>query len=309
MRLDFNLLWVENQQGLVQSQRERLELLVQKEGFRLQVKFAETVDEAMTSLAADVYSDHVDLVLMDYDLGPGKKGDEGLVEVRQMIPYRDVVFYSSQASDLTKLVLQAGVQGVYCSTRDDLPDTAHGVFATLVKKVIDIDHSRGIVMGTTSDIDHFVMDSLTAAFDKSTPDNQSEALAQVKKDVEKIRARFEEVLSKVEAAKHVSELFDYHAVYTSADRLQLLRKILKANQLHPDKDGSFAQYLNSTMPKRNLLAHVRVEVDGFIRRLVDRKGKEHTSEHMKELRLELLAHHAMFEAISESLLRVEQKGQ
>ena len=36
----------------------------------------------------------VDLILMDYDLGPGKKGDEGLSEVREIFPYKDIVFYS-----------------------------------------------------------------------------------------------------------------------------------------------------------------------------------------------------------------------
>ena len=34
MRLDFNVLWVEDNQRNVQSQRERIELLIRKEGFR-----------------------------------------------------------------------------------------------------------------------------------------------------------------------------------------------------------------------------------------------------------------------------------
>ena len=61
MRMDFNILWVENQQDLVQAQKERLELLVRREGFRLQVKFVESVDAAVASLGDDIYTDHVDL--------------------------------------------------------------------------------------------------------------------------------------------------------------------------------------------------------------------------------------------------------
>lgn len=302
MRLDFNLLWVENQQDLVQAQKEKLDRLVRNEGFRLQVKFVEAVDAALECLADDVFSDHVDLILMDYDLGPGKKGDEGLVEVRSRIPYRDVVFYSSQASELVQMVLEKGVQGVFCSTRDELPDTAFGVFESLIKKVVDIDHSRGIVMGTTSDIDHFIMDALVASFDGCDDAGKKAVLDQVQVGLEKSRTRFNESAGTIAAATHISDVFDHHAVYTSVDRLELLRKVIQASvPAHKDKDDALKKYINTALPKRNTLAHVRVEADGFVRKLKDRKGKEHTSAEMKQLRLELLQHHEDFESLSLAL--------
>lgn len=301
MRLDFNLLWVENQQDLVQSQREKLERNVRAQGFRLQVKYVDTVEAAVECLADDVYSDHIDLILMDYDLGPGKKGDEGLIEVRARIPYRDVVFYSSQAGDLNEMVLKQGAQGVFCSTRDDLPDTAFGVFEALVKKVIDIDHSRGIVMGTTSDIDHYVMDALVDAFDGSDAETQKMVLEQIQKDVEKIREKFTASIAAIQTAKHPSDLFDQYGIYTSVDRLQLLRKILKAKADAGGWDPKLVAYIDNTIPRRNMLAHVRVVVNGFIRKLVNRKGEEHTSAHMRQLRLDLLQHHEEFEQLSQTL--------
>lgn len=306
MRLDFNVLWVENQKDLVQSQKDKLERQIRNEGFRLQVKFVSSVDEAMECLSDDVYSDHVDLILMDYDLGHGKNGDEGLVEVRRLIPYRDVVFYSSKADDLLQMVLRRGVQGVYCSTREDIPDTSIGVFESLVKKVLDIDHSRGIVMGTTSDIDHFVMDALAVAFDQSSSEVRSKTLAKLKVDVEKIRARLECSLTAVAAAQHPLDLFEQYSVYTSVDRLELLRKIVKENPNLGVNDNTLLNYVQNALPKRNILAHVRVKRDGFTRRLVDRKEVEHTSEHMKEFRLQLLQHYEEFETLSEKL-KVKQQ--
>ena len=86
MRLDFNVLWIENQQDSVQSQKKRLEHVIRQEGFRLRVAFASSVEDALKYLAEDIYTDHVDLILMDYDLGPGMKGNEGLVEVRHKVP-------------------------------------------------------------------------------------------------------------------------------------------------------------------------------------------------------------------------------
>lgn len=303
MRMDFNILWVENQQDLVQAQKERLELLVRREGFRLQVKFVESVDAAVASLGDDVYTDHVDLVLMDYDLGAGKKGDEGLVEVRHLIPYRDVIFYSSQANELVKMVLERGVEGVFCSTRDDLPDRCFGVFEALIKKVVDIDHSRGIVMGSTSDIDHFVMDALVASFDRCDDDGKAAALAQVQKDLEKMRERFEKAAGDIAAVKHLSDLFDHHAFYTSVDRIELLRKVLKAGapDAHKASDATLIEYIQKTLPRRNDLAHVRVQVDGFSRKLVNRKDVELTAADMKALRLQLLQHHESIEGLCAAL--------
>lgn len=303
MRMDFNILWVENQQDLVQSQKERLELLVRREGFRLQVKFVESVDAALASLGDDVYTDHVDLVLMDYDLGAGKKGDEGLVEVRHLIPYRDVIFYSSQANELLKMVLERGVEGVFCSTRDDLPDRCFGVFEALIKKVVDIDHSRGIVMGTTSDIDHFVMDALVVSFDRCDDDGKAAALAQVQKDLEKIRERFEKAAGDIASVKHLSDLFDHHAFYTSVDRVELLRKVLKggAPDVHKSSDSTLIDYIQKTLPRRNDLAHVRVQVEGFSRKLVNRKNIELTAADMKALRLQLLQHHESIEGLCAAL--------
>lgn len=302
MRLDFNVLWVEDQPHAVESQRERIAYLVRKDGFRLQTQFAGSIDEAKQFLSSDIFGDHIDLVLMDYDLGGGPKGDDGLVEVRHLFSYKDLVFYSAQAPDLLSLVANKGVQGVFCSSRNELPDTVIGVFEALVKKVLDIDHSRGIVMGATSDIDHLVNESLELVFGGADKAVQSGALEIVAKRMKEIRERFNKAADAVEAATDVSQLFDHHQVYTSIDRLNLLRKMLNARQLHPEREERMKVYATETTPKRNILAHVRVTREGFARKLVDSKGNELTNEQMKELRQALLDHQENFEELL-SLLR------
>jgi CheY-like chemotaxis protein len=301
MRLDFNVLWVEDLQDEVQDQKERLETLIRKEGFRLRVKFASSVTEATTFISDSVFGDHVDLILMDYNLGAGPNGDVGLVQIRGMLPYKEMIFYSAQANNLRDLLKASNVEGVYLSDRNDLPSTAEGIFQALVKKVLDIDHSRGIVMGATSDIDHFVNDCIVAVFKSSNDDVRKGALVAVLKRMKEIRERFEEAAKEIEAIKDVSELFDKHAVYSSVDRLNLLRKLLKLAGLHQDKEGAMKRYISETVPLRNNLAHVRVKIDGFSRKLIDLKGKELTSDEMKKLRLELLEHQEIFESLFEAL--------
>ncbi|NTV46299.1 MAG: hypothetical protein HGB11_07205 [Chlorobiales bacterium] len=298
MRLDFNVLWVEDQQSRVQSQSERINTMVNKEGFRLQVKFASSVDEATGYLSDSIYGDHIDLILMDYDLGAGGRGDDGLEQVRFIFPYKDIIFYSSQAPDLSDMVAKKKVQGVYCSTRDDLPDTVVGAFEALVKKVLDIDHSRGIVMGATSDIDQYVNECLIAVFDGSSEEIQKTTLAVLKKHLTEKRKSFDKEATLIEAVKHVDELFKMHNVYTSNDRLRLLKNAIKINGIHADKAEVIQRYLTDTVPRRNLLAHVRVEVNGFSRKLIDGSGNELTNKDMKSLRQELLMYQDFIETLS-----------
>ena len=297
MRLDFNVLWVEDQREGVEAQLDRIKLLVKREGFRLQVIFAPSVNEAKSFLSQDIYGDHIDMILMDYDLGAGIQGDDGLEEVRSKFPYKDIIFYSSKAQDLRKMVADKQVQGVYCSTREDLPDTVVGAFETLVKKVLDIDHSRGIVMGATSDIDHFVNDSLVAIFERSDQERQSMTLRVVTKRMKKKREDFNKKATEIESLTHLSELIDKHDLYTSNDRLRLLTNALEIDRIHSDKIKAIKKYLSETVPKRNLLAHLRVTSTGFSRKLVNREGKELTNEDMKALRLELLNSQELFEEL------------
>lgn len=297
MRLDFNVLWVEDTPDLVTEQREKLERSIRREGFRLKVQFVSSVAEATKFISTDIYGDHIDLVLMDYNLGAGPSGDTGLIEVRKLLPYKDIIFYSAQAANLREIVRKLPVEGIFLSNRNDLPDAAEGLFETLVKKVLDIDHSRGLVMGATSDIDHFVNDCLVTVFKDTDAAFQTEVIKIILERIKEIRKRFDTAVEEIEAITNVSEIFDKHHVYTSVDRLHLLRKSLDLKQIHPDKTDAMKRYASDTIPKRNDLAHLRVKIDGFSRKLLDRNGKEFTGEEMRALRSSLLEHQELFEAL------------
>lgn len=304
MRLEFNILWVDDQPKGVESTRVGLEVRLRKQGFKLQTQFATSVEEAKKFLASDVYGDHIDLVLMDYDLGGGPKGDVGLTEVRQLFPYKDIVFYSGEVPALQKAVAEGNVPGVFCSSRKELLDTIVGVFETLVKKVLDIDHSRGIVMGTTSEIDHFVNESLLNAYANGNDDLRTTALKVVKRHLKSIKEAFAEEAAKVEAATDVSVLLEMHQVYSSKYRLRLLLNILKTQGSHVDERVQMTSYAEKTMPRRNELAHIHVKKSGFSRKIYRRNGDEVTEvtiEDMQELRVALLDHHELFEKIAASL--------
>lgn len=301
MRLDFNILWVEDQPTQVKSQRESIERKMRNEGFKLQTEFVSSVEEAENHLGDGVFRDHVDLVLMDYELAGSANGGDGLEVVREKCPFKDIVFYSAKVpTELKKIVAENEISGVFCTHRNDLTDTVLGVFGVLVKKVLDIDHSRGIVMGATSEIDDFITRAIEAVFLRSDQAGREKLYEIIKTDVEKIRSTFEEDCAKLEALTDITELKSFHRVYSSIKRLILLRKILKYSGR---KDVDLAAMIDyeQTSPKRNILAHVTVERNGFSRRIFDNKGNELTIEGMRELRVELLRHHELFEDIVQIL--------
>lgn len=289
MRLDFNVLWVEDQPANVADQQERISHQIRKEGFRLQVQFAGSVDEAKAYLADDIYGDHIDLILMDYDLGAGKNGADGLSEVRDVFPYKDLIFYSANATaQLTQMATDRDIQGIFTAYRPDLPGVVEGVFENLVRKVLDIDHSRGIVMGATSDIDKVIFDGLSKIFDGCTEEQKSQAIQAIQKRLDEKQREFEKAAEAIKAVKHVTELIDHHGIYTSDDRFRLLQKLMKQLDFHRERGEQFDGYRTKVMPRRNDLAHIRVERKGFSRKFYDRKGQEVSAADMRLLRVALL---------------------
>lgn len=298
MRLDFNMLWVEDQPDRVEAQRKRIEMLMRKQGFKLQAKVATSIEEAKAFIGDDVFGDHIDLVLMDFDFGGGPDGEYGLGVVRDAFPYKDIVFYSAKVpQELEDIVANLKLPGVFCCHRDDLPDTVIGVFEALVKKVLDIDHSRGIVMGATSEIDGFVNEALLHVFSQADADSRTAAFKVVADQLDEIRKRFEKDCQIIAGARELSDLLSCHATYSSAHRLRLFRKLLETSGTHEVERQAMLSYAQETMPKRNDLAHVTVKRSGFSRKIFDRKGNELTAEDMRLLRVALLDHHELFEKL------------
>jgi hypothetical protein len=283
------------------AQRERIGFLLRKEGFRANAEFAISVAQAQSFLGNDIFGDHIDLVLMDYDLGNGPNGSAGIEMVRDTFPFKDIVFYSASGIQKLQQSLSEGkYQGIFYSSRQDLPDTAVGVFRALVKKVLDIEHSRGIVMGATSEIDYFINELLAVVFGKADEQLKATALKIVVEQLKENRKTFEKESKKVEALTDLAAIADFHHIYTSAHRLRLLRKMLEAAGTHAAERESMLQYAD-TMPQRNDLAHVRVVRNGFSRKLYNRSGKEITTEDMQALRVALLENHELFERMVASL--------
>ena len=288
MRLDFNVLWVDDQPERVKAQIEAIARHMQEQGFDFHPKQCKTLDEVSNSLAEDLFDDEVDLVLVDWDLGGGVQGQQAISQIREKVRYRDVVFYSagSTPDELRRLAFDSGLEGVYCASRELLVDEVKGVFDSLVKKVLDLDHTRGIVMGATSDIDHLLSKCLDCIHQTATPEKQEEIF---KKAVAVIRETLEsslDSLKKLDSATNFDQLSAQHRIFSAHHRLRVLKMALESASLSEQAryKAAISDYMERVSRERNILGHVVLTPAGKPQHVMGADDKPKSLDEMRVLR-------------------------
>ncbi|MCW0183056.1 MAG: hypothetical protein OJI70_14930 [Zavarzinia sp.] len=292
MRLDFNVLWVDDQPERVRSQITGIKRRMEDQGFEFRAHECRSITETSSFLGQGLFNDEIDLVLVDWDLGSESRGQEAIGTIRQYLLFKDVVFYSSltDADTLRKAAFDLGLEGVFCAARMDLTTEVMGVFESLVKKVLDLDHTRGIVMGATSDIDHMVAVSLERIHSR-LDDNEKTKL--IEKAVDLIGGRLEEhriKLDKLIKSADFGSFLQAHYLLTANDRLKILAGALKLEALadcHQFR-AKVTHYMDNVVPKRNELGHRVLSPEGRPIAIGTFEGKEVGLEDMRTLRCLLL---------------------
>lgn len=304
MRLDFNVIWVEDQPGSVKSQITRIADRMASEGFRFNPTMCTSLGEVETLIAGDVFKDEVDLILVDWDLGAGVKGQDVIERIREVAQFKDVVFYSSNTTaDLRRMAFDRGLEGIYCVSRDDLIEDVIGVFESLVKKVLDLDHTRGIVMGATSDIDHLVNTCLTLAHTKLDNEGKGkfidEALRRIVDKVRNINKQGEKLTSD----PSIEAIFKAHMLLTSDDRLRLLASTLEMEEFggHISAKDTIKTYREAVVKPRNELGHMVLAPEGKPQAVETKDGKRVSLEEMRILRKLILSLREDFRALADAL--------
>lgn len=288
MRLDFNVLWVDDQPDRVQAQINAIERQMEAEGFKLNPTLRATIGEVRALIADNVFTDEVDLILVDWDLGSGLTGQDVIAATREVIQYKDVVFYSAlkPSDELRQLAFEARLEGVYFANREDLVQEVMGVFESLVKKVLDLDHTRGIVMGATSDIDNMVNECLLAIHDQCDDGARAAMIAEAIRYVDRRLAKSTGIAGKLRQATTLAELFQGHLILTAFDRLRILAGALKKESLqaHRHYRKSVVAYQQKVMRERNRLGHLVLTPGGKVQAVVVGDGSQVTVAGTRELR-------------------------
>jgi hypothetical protein len=305
MRLDFNVLWVDDQPDSVKAQLRPIAAHMEGQGFEFRPTYCQTVDEVRGRVSSDVFNDEVDLVLVDWDLGNDVWGQEAINEIRTHIPYKDVIFYSAHTTpdDLRSLASGAHVDGIFCTARNDLVVEVIDVFDSLVKKTLDMNHTRGIVMGATSDIDHMVSECLRHAHGRLDDAGKKALIAQGMKFIDD---RLKDLTKRVEKLKKSTDLvplLEAHLIFTSYDRLHMLSSILKMEvfKSHAGSRESVTTYMTAVVPDRNVLGHQVADPGDGPKKVINAKGEAIGIDEARELRRSILGLRSDFRTLLAAL--------
>lgn len=305
MRLDFNVLWVDDQPTHIDAQIKSIAREMEKEGFHFNPHLCKSVEEVQELTKEDVFNDEVNLILVDWDLGKDTHGEEVIAAVRQDIPYKDVVFYSAQTpvAALRKLVYEKGVEGVYCASRGELVDEVTGVFDSLVKKVLDLDHTRGIVMGATSDIDQMVNESLVVIHGRLDETAKAALIEEVLAEIDKKLTRWAKEAAKLRKKSTFAAIMKANVIFSAQDRLVFLAQALAKDtfEMHAESRDSVIRYKDTVVPKRNRLGHLVLYADGKPKAVAGADGRRVNIDEMRELRRSILKLRQEFRALRDAL--------
>lgn len=305
VRLDFNVLWVDDQPDSVVAQIRSIATRMATEGFELRTRQCSTIGEVEEAVSEDVFTDEVDLILVDWDLGGNVHGEEAIELVRKIVQYKDVVFYSGQASvrELRQKTFERQLEGVYCASREELVEEVVGVFESLIKKVLDLDHTRGIVMGATSDIDHMVNCCLTLAHDMLDDAGKAKFIADAMKRVAEQVKNISKQGERLKNSPSLEGIFKAHMLFTSDNRLRMLASILGTNEFsaYSASVATVTSYREGVVGERNTLGHAVLVPQGKPSTVVDGSGSPVDIAKMRELRKLILRLRADFRALLEAM--------
>jgi hypothetical protein len=305
MRLDFNVLWVDDQPNLVASQVVALRRAMAEEGFDLNHTFCQTMDEVVGRLGEDVFRDEIDMILVDWNLGSGARGEDVITRIRVDVPYKDVIFYSAEmdVSQLRDASFKVANEGVYFVTRDALVTEATHLFRSMIKKILDIDHARGIVMGATSDVDQTARDCLALAHDLLDDGGKAGVLAEMLDMLGSKPDKVKRDVDKLSIDPAVGAIIAKYQVFTAHDALQVLRRLLDLPQFaslaaHREHVNT---YMQKVVPHRNILGHRVLSPDGKPGIAGPEVGQIITIDEVRALRKLLLELRNQFKALHTAL--------
>ena len=294
MQLQYRILWLDDQEQAIRPFITRVQGIVSRLGFEPEIDFRVVTADVVNPLAGINQNEGYDLVLMDWKLGGKHDGAVLARRLRQMFRDTDIIFYSSEpAASLRKLIFDQNIDGVFCVAREHLSDRANGIVHGQLRRVLDLNHMRGIVMAATSDLDQGMIECLGVVQQVLYPaDSAAQFASQIGKMVsDSLRKKADEI-EKLGAKGKLSKLLKDPAFGASLRLKILVDEITKLSDKlnEPHLMDRLGRYQEDVIAPRNDFAHRKAEVrDG---KLV-LEGRENPIDHdtMRSLRLRLLDHY------------------
>lgn len=315
MNLTYSILWIEDNKDYVDAlNQDFLKNYVHDHGFDLDLKFRTSPED----IALDVDGTAFDLMVIDYhitehtdgtnDDEDEKTGDKVIKSLRDHNCLTEVIFYSGKpTNELRSIAADRELEGVFFSDRDQdvLLRKVCDVFDLTVRKVVDVNNMRGIVMAGVADLDHQLEDLLLELHNQLDHTNQNkhhqklfEKMLSKERSIKKLvedpeNKLITELYSAINALKELKpknfEEIIKERAFDSHSRVEAASSLCSKQEKFSD-DKSKIDDIKSTLKWRNALAHQRPTIKDGVQIFEPEDGvpepfdKECTLELRKKLR-------------------------
>lgn len=309
MRLNYKILWIENDSGWQNATAKMINEEITESGFILEI-FPHK-DYKDLDILSKTYPNFktFDLILIDFKLDNDLTGDTFIKEVRRNNIFTDILFYSKDSEKLQEIFKNNSLEGVYISNREDFEEKFFQVYHKTIKKFEEINAVRGMVMAETSRLDRIIED-IIISFMNSKENNSIELKNYIIKILEdntknlfidkekRINERDNLKAKDIDNNKLIKRVLD------ASKRTRTLMKLINTEKL--DVEFTYEKYKVDVIDIRNSLAHAKSEtIEGIEYLIIEENGtvekKELKTEDIVEIRKNILDYDKILHEIKEKL--------
>lgn len=259
MRLLYNILWVENEKDWLEPSLDFVRDIIEENGFELNYLEKSSEAEIESLLQEKEPLKEFDLILVDFQLDGGDRGNKIIENIRNHNIYTDVIFYSQDTEGVRQAIKDHWLDGIYCSSRnrDDFQNKFEKVFKTTIKKIQHISTMRGLVLSETSQLDNIIEEILVNFFANRSEEEQLILKKYIIKDL--LTDSHKSNSAKISALKDdmKNEELVSHRLFDAYKKMRTTGKILEILNKKGviDKTTFIKEYGEEVIDMRNNLAH------------------------------------------------------
>lgn len=264
MRIEYKILWVEDEKGWYKDSKGLIEDYLDELGFVLVSKYCKTFEEVKTEHSLNQLKEY-DLLLVDFTLAGSPDGDEIIKFIRKQKEnpiLTDVIFYSNDIESVRSSIRKYDFEGIYTSHRGDFIGKAEQVIDTTIKKVQEVNSMRGLIMAETSELDHLMLDIIYRYINKEEEGNSKELENYIFEKACEFSDKNTAQYSSYKENDDIKGLINsglFHSM-VKAKSIQKLIKLL-GDTTFKDLKNFTQDYNRDVISVRNNFAHVKEEID------------------------------------------------
>ena len=286
MKLEYRILWFEDDHESVQDVIDALRGLLREQGFELVCDWGVCNAATMTGTVERLQNyNPYDLMVFDYDLGSGLTGEELAQTLRSKI-WTEILYYSANriSDELSRGMSDRKVEGVFCAVRQNLEERIWRLVESQIKRICDLNNMRGIVLDSMSSVDTAIRTLFSKMYQELTAENKSSTTRKLVKKLKERADQAKDFAEGIFADTVATSIFDHRHV-----DFQMVRQRLS----HMHACFKDTAPMTALQDLRNKLAHQpsRFNAQDNVIELIDqRTGKveKFTYDRFKEIREQLL---------------------